>query len=457
MKLNIMLKKYKPEFILIGFYFLVLALSYSFHLDIKHICAGILIPAFLCYIGFNFRENIFLLIIIGFSVHITMLDFWVSSLSVLTSLWILLMILLAKNAYKINSRLKMFLIFFIISMSLSFIFAKNKVATLKWIIIIFPYFITFLLLSKSFERKYIRKIFNFLLIPLSLNILLSLKQLISLGTDYRFDGFIGNPNTFGGYLAFNIFMLIYLITITSSKFLKAIYITFLSFSTIFLLLTQSRGAQLGLLASLLLFIILKTNSKKKFKTITIMLIVIGVLGAAGSATAFSRFSSLSLNNLGYSELDRLSLWYSAIKIFSDHPIFGIGINNFHDQYNDYHILNKILGATNVDIHFHGHNIIFNCLASLGIVGLCAYVYFAYIIYLYIKRRNTIILKLEDKELESFILCFLLYYIVHGQFDVIFTVVGRHQLHLLLMLWLSSLNHILNAQDKLFNEKMLFKQ
>lgn len=72
-----------------------------------------------------------------------------------------------------------------------------------------------------------------------------------------------------------------------------------------------------------------------------------------------------------SNFNRLSLWRAGIKIFLDHPVFGVGdidLAGYYKQYKEpYH----------KEIQGHLHNNFFHVLATLGLFGLLAVLYLFY--------------------------------------------------------------------------------
>lgn len=65
---------------------------------------------------------------------------------------------------------------------------------------------------------------------------------------------------------------------------------------------------------------------------------------------------------------RLYLWRSAANMFSDHPVMGVGIGNFHEQFGKKYVLE---GAPEKSAG-HAHNTPLNLLAEMGVIGLFAY-------------------------------------------------------------------------------------
>ena len=82
--------------------------------------------------------------------------------------------------------------------------------------------------------------------------------------------------------------------------------------------------------------------------------------------AGNKRTSLNLN--GYDEFSRQKLWYAGLLAFRDHPLLGIGPDNFRHAYGHY------LGRQQTDDRLHANNFYIEVLATLGIAGLGAFVW-----------------------------------------------------------------------------------
>ncbi len=60
---------------------------------------------------------------------------------------------------------------------------------------------------------------------------------------------------------------------------------------------------------------------------------------------------------------RVALWRAALELWKDHPILGVGPDNFRLIYGPY------VGQTNFDNRIHSNNLYFEMLANLGVLGL----------------------------------------------------------------------------------------
>lgn len=126
-----------------------------------------------------------------------------------------------------------------------------------------------------------------------------------------------------------------------------------------LLLTFSRGAWLGALAGT--FLVTWFGQRRR---IAAALTVGGVLALAGLAlVAGPRLLSLFSGGSGSM---RLAIWRSSIAMIRDHPVFGVGLDQFLYQYAPRYIEPAAWAERFTS---HPHNLILDIWLSLGIMGL----------------------------------------------------------------------------------------
>jgi O-antigen ligase len=75
-----------------------------------------------------------------------------------------------------------------------------------------------------------------------------------------------------------------------------------------------------------------------------------------------------LDLFGPTGVFRLNLWRSAVNMFIDHPIFGVGLDNFLYAYRGRYILDAAWQEPNLN---HPHNFILDFATRLGLLGLLA--------------------------------------------------------------------------------------
>ncbi len=132
------------------------------------------------------------------------------------------------------------------------------------------------------------------------------------------------------------------------------------------LLTFSRGAILLGLPAAFLFIFWRWQQINGRKTWP-WLLGLAVLGI-GTFVAALQIPQLAgrLNLSGQTSFFRLNLWQASLNMFLDHPIWGVGLDNFLYAYRGRYILNAAWKDPNLS---HPHNIWLDFGTRLGMLGL----------------------------------------------------------------------------------------
>lgn len=175
---------------------------------------------------------------------------------------------------------------------------------------------------------------------------------------------------------------------------KWVSIGVLFFSIVMLVLSGTRGGWIAFVFVLAVLIFLE----KKYRNV-----IVAVCTALGIAIGFCIYTNPSLQSRFItitdtkyqSNSERLLMWQSAIAIFKDYPICGIGQDQFGYMYNTKYISPSAKERGDEDYrkgHGHPHNNFFKFLAEGGVVGITAFLllhgYFLYrMILLYRKEKN----------------------------------------------------------------------
>ena len=147
-----------------------------------------------------------------------------------------------------------------------------------------------------------------------------------------------------------------------------------------LLLTFSTGGWLGALAAGLVVVALLTGRR--------VAVWIGSLAAVGlvltSALAIMGTLPERLNPLRQTGGFRLDLWLSSGEMIRDHPLLGVGLDNFVYLYQQFYLRE---GAAAEPSLSHPHNWILNFWLSLGVLGLIAFVWLLVVFWRQSRRRG----------------------------------------------------------------------
>lgn len=201
----------------------------------------------------------------------------------------------------------------------------------------------------------------------------------------RFGGSYLDPMTFAhvcGLFASFIFyfMLISLFDKTSDlKNLKLVLPITFFLLTLSILLTETRGVWLSLLA--IVFLLTFYFSKKWFTTAFLALSALFIL-LYYSWDNFKNRIDITMSKKDPSILTRFELWKANWEMFKDHPLFGVGWGSNNSLLLEYY---KKLNI-NSDFVSHAHNQILNILSGTGSIGLILFLSF-FIFFLWIFKKS----------------------------------------------------------------------
>jgi len=151
-----------------------------------------------------------------------------------------------------------------------------------------------------------------------------------------------------------------------------------------MLMTWSRGAWLGFAAAFVVMSVVRSRRAVAFTTMALLLSALFLLLGGFQlipAVLVERFTNF-LPYLGvfdarrievtpdnWAVVERMAHWQAGWYMFSDHPWLGVGIGNYAPVYPAYALpgWDDPLG--------HAHNYYLNIAAEVGLVGLCAYLFF----------------------------------------------------------------------------------
>ncbi|MDO8570621.1 MAG: O-antigen ligase family protein [Candidatus Daviesbacteria bacterium] len=213
---------------------------------------------------------------------------------------------------------------------------------------------------------------------------------------------LGQPNWLSAYLAMLIFPALYFLLTSTKKSSIILYSIFLILFYMAFTFTYSRGATLGLIGGMAVFLsffIVSFLRKQESRTsgsrikygMTILLIFLLINLLFGSAltdfkliskfappsrpslTTNIRPSGTQLENGGTeSGSIRLIVWQGAWEIFKHNPILGSGVETFAYSYYQYRPVAHNLTSEWDFLYNKAHNEFLNYLATTGIVGFGTY-------------------------------------------------------------------------------------
>src|SRR3989338_6840486 len=203
---------------------------------------------------------------------------------------------------------------------------------------------------------------------------------ISVQSGLRVDGSFGNASYMAVFMLFNVFIAVYLFATEKKNWLKAVFAAMVILGAPVVFLTATRGAILGLVGGFIVLAVLLAvlMKDKAIRTAAIsvvlgvIILISGFLLAQNREFVAKNYVLSRFANLTFAERtiqSRFTIWGMSFEGFKERPILGCGLDNYNQIFNKYYQPSLWLQEPWFD---RSHNIVFDWLASSGILGLLAY-------------------------------------------------------------------------------------
>ncbi|CVK19944.1 O-antigen ligase family protein [Sporomusa sphaeroides] len=195
----------------------------------------------------------------------------------------------------------------------------------------------------------------------------------------RAAAFGANAMILAGYLVQMIPLLFVMVTAKGylEKRKRMLLAIVLLISLLALVFNATRGAWVAVAVSLLLYGLMNIK-KHKYILPSIVIVCLGVGIVIGATPALEKRVASITDLTERSNAERLLLWQSGWNMFKDHPLTGVGPDNFETLYQGKYVL----PAAKQPELSHAHNNFVHMAAETGILGLTGFVYmFGYILYI----------------------------------------------------------------------------
>ncbi len=284
---------------------------------------------------------------------------------------------------------------FVFTMLLSALFSGDIVYGLNrwadmWIWRFMPFIVITTMITEPNKSLNILKVSC---IGISIGILCLIYQGVS--GDGRAAGFFGHPMTFAGYLCMYLplFLIGYFDNLFGSKYRNVSGLLFVA-GIAALIFNGTRGAWIAVaITSGILLLYYMFKNKRNLIIGTVVIALCG--GILVNNDAFMHRVSTITNNRYQSNSERLLMWNSAWNMFKDHPVFGVGLGQYKDNYQHKYISPK---AKEPNLA-HAHNNFLQMLAENGVVGFIGFIsMFMYIAGYNLKQFFT------EKNIYSLAIC-----------------------------------------------------
>lgn len=286
-----------------------------------------------------------------------------------------------------NDKIFLTLILLNLSMYLSAFVATDIKTTITHSIRFTMYIFIFYCISyKTTARDYCILFNTFVSIAI-LSGLYTIMQLIytiylgySIDKTIRMTSFLENPNNLAAYSILAFFIIIMLLISTKKIAYKLFYILSTTLLLINIMFSQSRNALITIVIGAFIISVLYD---KRFIILSFILPIIFLIIPSIRSRAFQIFD-MSQNS------SRFKIWSIDWLMIKNHPLAGIGYENFSIQYPIYTAQNPDFIVKDGYIAIHPHNIFLKIQTELGIIGSILFISFiiATIITLYKLIKST---------------------------------------------------------------------
>jgi O-antigen ligase len=266
-------------------------------------------------------------------------------------------------------------VFFVAVSALSLLIAENHgVAVREFRVVVFESALFyFLLRAISPSKRQLWRVIDALVLAATLIALIGLYQyffttdIITAEGVRRIRGLYGSPNNLSLFLDRVVPVLAAVALFARLRWRRIVY-ALCSLPVLFCLyLTYSRGAWLLGLPAAALFVGLMWGRKALWISLAVIcVVVLSLLPLVGT----ERFTSL-LDTQGGTTFFRLKLWQASLNMIKDHPLLGVGLDNFLYQYRTRYVLPEAWQELDLS---HPHNIVLDYWTRLGVLGVVALVW-----------------------------------------------------------------------------------
>lgn len=309
--------------------------------------------------------------------------------------------------FHINSSIFYIIFLFIICTSLSIFFnditsiSNNNFSAFKSRFIS-PLIGIFIILLFNFEKKHIIALLSCFSFSLLINAIFIIYQ-FSQGLSGRLVGLAS------GYMllcAMNILILPIIFSLalyksSLSNKLRLFYLITILINIPAIIFENTRIVWIVLSITYFIIILVSLKNKKLILPLLATVVLCCSIFFQNSPQSFDRLTSIT--NLSYqnqSNYERLLMWQSATNMFIEHPLFGVGVGNYHEQY-----ITNYRSPYSREDQWHPHNVPLAMFSETGLIGGTNYVFL--FVYLYYSAISTY---LKTKSISSFayLMCLLAY-------------------------------------------------
>ena len=186
-----------------------------------------------------------------------------------------------------------------------------------------------------------------------------------------------------------------------------------------LVATLSRGGWIGMVLGLSTLVLLLPRRRRIVLGVTVGVVAVMLIGAVGPIAA-RLGTGAGASPLG-TFMARVPIWQAAASMFVQHPIFGIGVNNFQNFIDNY---DPTLGVN------QAHDLFLNIATERGIIGIATFLFLLFVFFRTIARALKTAIAPRDEVLVAMIAASTIAFLGDSLFDVAY-----YDYKILLLFWL----------------------
>jgi O-antigen ligase len=185
----------------------------------------------------------------------------------------------------------------------------------------------------------------------------------------RLTGGGGDPNVQAAGFIAAMFLAIGLISVYRRFWARVGLVLAFVLITVAFFATESRGGLLALGVSALAALVLFPDQRRRLAGFVVLAVVVAIVAVATTPGLLTRITNFSGGTSGRSDI-----WTVAGKVFVEHPLAGVGLNNFQVVEPHFALIDRTISRVGyiAETPYPAHNTYLGLLAETGVIGLIGF-------------------------------------------------------------------------------------
>jgi O-antigen ligase len=185
----------------------------------------------------------------------------------------------------------------------------------------------------------------------------------------RLTGGGGDPNLQAAGFIAAMFLAMGLLTVYRRRAARIGLLAAFAVITVAFFATQSRGGLLALGVSTIAALVLFPDQRRRLLGFVLLGVLIATIAVTSNPSSFAR-----ITNFGGGTSGRSDIWAVATKVFAEHPLVGVGLDNFQVVEPRFALLHKAVTRVGyiAETPYPAHNTYLQLLAETGVIGLVGF-------------------------------------------------------------------------------------